>query len=502
MSDYPSPSVAEPLDAACLTLVHHGEDVPSLLWARRPDDAPALARFHVCPGGLVDATDRDMPHDGGDDVAARVSALRETFEEVGLLFAHGADRLDEAETQALRDALRGDAPAEGRARFRAHGLVWQTASLVPSGRWLTPRYARRRFDTRFFALTLDRALPVDPDLFELDEAEWVRVDAAWRRWSRSEVMLAPPVALLVRTLREHGRLVPEALRAVHGADGQECLRWEVVPWVQMMPLRTPTLPPATHTNAYLIGSGEAILVEPATPHPDQLELAYAWIEEAARDGIRPKALVATHHHPDHVGGARALAERFDLPLWGHAQTAERLRGELRFDRLLEDGERIHLDGPTPITVRAIHTPGHAPGHLCFLEEASGAMIAGDMVASVGTILVEPHDGDMRLYLDSLRRMAAEAPTLLLPAHGMPIRDAQGLLAHYVEHRLAREAKVRAALERHGGPASAMELVPDCYGDAPKMVWPLAAQSTEAHLIKLAEDGHARRSPSGWLPVDR
>lgn len=494
--------MADCLDAACLTLVHHGEEVPSLLWARRPDDAPALARFHVCPGGLVDASDGDMPNDGGSDVAARVSALRETFEEVGVLFAHGAERLREPEIEALRDALRGDTPAEGRARFRAHGLVWQTASLAPAGRWVTPHYARRRFDTRFFGLSIEGPLPVDPDLFELDHAEWIRADHAWARWARGEVMLAPPLAALLRSLDRHGRLMPDELCQVHGADGQECLRWEVVPWLQMMPLLTPTLPPATHTNAYLVGSGEAILVEPATPHAEELDRAVRWIEEARRDGIHPKAIVATHHHPDHVGGATALSERLGLPLWAHAMTAERLRGELTFERLLEDGERIHLDGPTPVTVRAVHTPGHAPGHLCFVEEASGAMLAGDMVASVGTILVEPHDGDMRLYLESLARMAAERPSMLLPAHGMPIHDAQALLSHYIEHRLAREAKVRAALERHGGPASAMDLVPDCYGDAPKVVWPLAAQSTEAHLIKLAEDGAATRAPGGWMPAPR
>lgn len=273
---------------------------------------------------------------------------------------------------------------------------------------------------------------------------------------------------------------------------------EVAPHVRALALRTPTLPPATHTCSYLIGSGEALLVEPATPYADELERAIAWIDDARRDGVTPIAIVATHHHVDHVGGARALAERLSLPLWAHPWTADRLAGQLSFARRIEEGERVVLDGPTPVTVRALHTPGHAPGHLCLLDETSRAMIVGDMVASVGTILIEPDDGDMTLYLESLARMRSEAPSVLLPAHGAPIHDPDAHLARYIAHRLEREAKVLAALADRDAPASAIDLVPDVYADAPTHVWPLAALSTEAHLIKLERDGRARRVAGGWL----
>ncbi len=268
---------------------------------------------------------------------------------------------------------------------------------------------------------------------------------------------------------------------------------EVVGAVRMLPLRTPTLPPATHTNSFLVGAGRAILVEPATPYPAELERAIAWVADERRRGVEPVAIVATHHHPDHIGGARALASRLGLPLWAHRLTAERAP-EIAFQRLLEDGERIELDGAE---VRVLHTPGHAPGHVCLLEERSGALIAGDMVAGVGTILVEPTDGDMRLYLASLERMAAEGASVLLPAHGDPL-DPDATLARYIAHRLERERKVLDALARHGRPARAAELVPKAYDDAPPVVWPLAALSTEAHLIKLEADGHVEHVPEGWL----
>ncbi|MBC7172156.1 MAG: MBL fold metallo-hydrolase, partial [Polyangiaceae bacterium] len=208
-------------------------------------------------------------------------------------------------------------------------------------------------------------------------------------------------------------------------------------------------------------------------------------------------ILATHHHPDHIGGARVLSEKLGLPLWAHRQTADRLAGVVQFERLIEDGERIELDGPEPIVLEAVHTPGHAPGHLCFHERGSGVMIAGDMVAGVGTILVEPEDGDMALYLASLAAMAAREPTRLLPAHGGVISEPARCLESYIAHRRRREEKVLAALARLDRPVTAAELVPVAYDDAPKSVWPLAARSAEAHLLKLVAEGRALRRDKGY-----
>jgi glyoxylase-like metal-dependent hydrolase (beta-lactamase superfamily II) len=264
----------------------------------------------------------------------------------------------------------------------------------------------------------------------------------------------------------------------------------------LFPARTPTLPPATHTNSYALGGRDVLLVEPATPYEDEQRAWLDWARGLAAQGRRLIAILATHHHVDHVAGLDVLAGELGLPVWAHEATATRLEAPARahVGRRLAEGDTIRLEGPRDEAWRVLFTPGHAPGHVCLLEEGTRTLVVGDMVASVGTILVAPGDGDMQRYLAELERLAALDASLALPAHGEPIDAPTALFRHYVAHRLKREEKVLGAVRAAGATgASPGDLVPDAYDDTPAHLWPIAKLSLEAHLEKLVREGRVVRT---------
>jgi ribonuclease/clavin/mitogillin len=251
--------------------------------------------------------------------------------------------------------------------------------------------------------------------------------------------------------------------------------------LSLFALRSPTLPPATHTNCWVLGSDRLTLVDPGTPWTEELDGLMAWIGDRQVERI-----FLTHHHHDHSSGAKILQERTGAPIAGHPETASRVPFELQ--QIWEDGD-ILQSGSRHWTM--VFTPGHARGHLCLHDPRDGTVIAGDMVAGIGTILLEPTEGDLGDYLSSLARLAALGATRLLPAHGPVLAPASDTVETYIAHRLNRNRQILGSLRALGGRGTAMELVPGVYTELDIRFHPIAGLQLSCHLNWLTANGVTR-----------
>jgi len=493
-----APPIPVAKDASAVVLYRHAPGGAEIFWLKREIKLRYAGGFYAFPGGRLDKADASVPVEGltGDEAALVVCAARELLEETGVLVAQGADRLSRVELDGMRRALLDETEPFG-VMLASRGLALRGADFPRAGRWVTPKFMLiGRFDARFFLVEAPAGQKAEVWPGELAEGEWIRPAAALERWTKGTALLHPPNLHAVQSMarfESHDQARELLATPPHCVDFI-AERLEFQRGVHLWPLRTPTLPPATHTNAWVLGTRQLVVVDPGSPDDAETDTLVRFLAELKAEGHELVACVLTHHHGDHVGGVPRLVEKLGLPLWAHPLTAERL--PWKFARLLEDGDVIALDGPLPMRWKVLHTPGHARGHLCLIDEASRATVVGDMVAGLGTIVVDPPEGHMGDYLSQLERLKALPVGTINPAHGPVIPDGVGKLGEYLTHRAWRREKVLGALKTLGA-ATTDTLVPMAYDDAPAFVWPIAERNTLAILEQLARDGAATRDGDTW-----
>jgi recombination protein RecT len=542
---HPHKEPARLLSAATVLLLRDGPEGLEVLMTRRAMTASFAPGAYVFPGGGIDEADaqahalaKRRATQSDLHLTQAIAAIRESFEELGILLARHANG-QMAHAADLAALNRQASPADFASQCAARGLTLAADEVFVLAHWITDRDLPRRFDVPFLVARMpDAQIPV-ADEKEQFEPVWVRPAEALARHAQGNFFIIYPT---IRTLErlQHYATVDDVLAdctreqpwftscpragwlsgkearymeheapfgelALTCPDGQMLhhLDWvsDQPVWllknVQRLTAPNPGVMTGPGTNSYLVGDPDTGYAAIDPGPADAQHLDRLW--RAAGGQIR--FIVCTHSHPDHSPGAAPLQTLCEQhghkpPILGLAsQHSARAHSAFTPDRELRDEERLVLHGTgTTHTLRVVHTPGHAANHLCLVLEEDGLLFSGDHVLNGSTTVIDPPDGHMNDYLNSLDKLMAactqDRVEFILPAHGHVLgnlwdepHDARACIAHLKTHRLKREAKILGVMQKH--PEGSMDdWVKHAYDDVPPRLWPVAMRSLLAHVERI------------------
>ena len=534
--------------AATLALIRDSDKGLEVLLLQRTWKASFLPGYFVFPGGAVDDADQACrAHIAGPDDSAisqtmslsgggadyMVAALRECFEEAGLLLAVndngelvGADHPIHQSRQAL---FRGDVSLQ--ALCLQHNLILPLDRLAYLSHWITPPGPPRRFDTRFFVAVTPESQIASHDGEETIDHLWITPQQGLAEYRSGERLFSLPTLRTLRVLHDFTN-TGEVMRYAH-ANPPEPLPSE--PWPARRRDKTIVLEPdataydearkldpegagTTHaviipgepveiaagvirltspnpgvmtgpgTNTYLVGHDRFTVIDPGPENPAHIKR----ILELT--GGRVDQVLVTHTHQDHSPATRLLKQRTGCRLIGRAAPAGASQDRsFNPDDEPDHGDLIATDAGI---LKVLHTPGHASNHLCYLLLEQRMLFSGDHIMQGSTVVINPPDGDMKAYMESLYGLLAEPLSSIAPGHGFVMARPEATVDYLITHRLTRERKIARVLKKLA-PVSLEKLTASAYDDVPAAIHRVAARSALAHLLKLEQEDRASCNDDAW-----
>ena len=518
-------------------------DGPEVLMTRRSLKASFAPGVFVFPGGTLDPADSApetlrvasaRPGQDSQVQAFSIAALREAFEELGILLAYDSSGLT-VRQQAI-ERLRRSPDANFASQLAEAGYRLAIDQVWHLRRWITDRDLPRRFDTHFFVARMPEGQHPVADETEQFEPLWISPREALERHSRRDFAMIFPTVRTLHGLAEY-RNVADILAALANgpvwsascpragllkgrearyAEGDQpfgelelvapdggathALDWQhekpvpLLRHVWRLTAPNPGMMTGPGTNTYIIGDHDDgfAVIDPGPDDPGHIDRIAALV------GERLRYIICTHDHPDHWPGAPRLQATSGGVICGRPGSRPYLGRNFVPERTLADGETLVIGDST---LRVLHTPGHASGHICLLIEEDHLLISGDHIINGSTVVIDPPDGNMNDYLASLRRLLELPLRFILPAHGWVLGSPEQAIRALIAHRLGREAKVVRTLSE-AGPSEIGALVPRAYDDVSPSLHRVAERSLLAHLEKLLEDGRVALRGNIWQLLDK
>ena len=523
--------------AATVLLLRDSPEGIQVLMTRRAMTASFAPGAYVFPGGGIDAADalahpqsRRRASQSDLHLTQAIAAIRESFEELGVLLACHADgRVADTQDIATLDRKAPFAP-----QCAARGLTLMGEQVFVLAHWITDRDLPRRFDVPFLVARMPEGQIPVADETEQFEPVWISPKQALAQHAAGTFFIIFPTIKTLERLQAFASVdavlsacavndeplwtscprggwlagkeerymeheSPFGELALVSPDGQivHALDWQTerpVPLLKnLMRLTAPNPGVMTGpgTNSYIVGDPATgyLVIDPGPADPVHVQALWR------ATGGQIRMIVCTHSHADHSPGAKPLQDLCSHrpPILGlHSKATARANSFFEPDRELVHHEKLVLQGQGPEgevthTLRVLHTPGHAANHLCLVLEEDGLLFSGDHVLNGSTTVIDPPDGNMNDYLNSLDLLAAACDefdiAFILPAHGYVLGFARTAITQLKAHRLKREAKIMAAMQALPE-GSLQDWVAHAYADVHPRLWPVAARSLQAHVDRI------------------